>query len=567
MKHLNVSDCRYSLENGMLTVENQLFSTTFDGIVSATSRVADGEGLSEPYLEITAGRTDGSETRFCLWEDLPLVWIPEYREPTLFYIDGDHWRVRNIKLRAFTDENDTLTEENEITLFHGYIQGERHGEIFFFESMLDDRAMVVISENADYTTATLTARRGEVKLENGGNGLVIGYCRVGECERLCRDYQRRARKYHRLVTMSNTWGDRNGSVRVCRDFVLREIDSAEELGVDIVQIDDGWQMGDTAWASERDEQRRRIFRDGYWDCNLDRFPRELAPVVSYAREKGIRTGMWFAPDSRDGFAHLERDLAVLRKAYEEWGIRFFKLDMYWVTNETERDCMLRMLKEIHAFGDDVTVQMDVTRNNRLNYLCGRQYGTVFVENRYTQSGNFFPYGCLKNLWMISKYLPASRFQFELVNPDLNTDCYREGDPFAPCHYSMDYLFASVMLSNPLFWMEMQFLSEKRRAELAPIMAVWKEHREALAQMDVCPIGEKPNGRSITGFCVSENGAAKYLLLFREVTEQCSATVFAPVAAAKTEILAANGECAVAVEDGRICVEFKNPRSYAFVKLS
>ena len=557
-------NCRFVLEHEVLTLGNGLFETSFGGVVSITSRQADGEGLSHPYLEITAKRTDGSETRFCLWEDLPLVWIPEYREETLFEI-RDHWLIRNVRLRAFTDENDTLTEENEITLFHGYIQGERHGEIFCFESLEDDRAMVVISENADYVTATLTARRGVVRLKNGGNGLVIGYCRVGECEKLCRDYLRKVRKYDRLVSMSNTWGDRHGNERVCLDFVCREIDTAEELGVDIVQIDDGWQVGDTN-TCPRDELKRRYFDGNFWECDRVRFPEELGPVTEYARKKGIRVGMWFAPDSHDCFGHWERDMEVLCKAYREWGIRFFKLDMYWVSNDEERERMLAMLRELHALGEDVTVQMDVTRDSRLNYLCGRQYGTVFVENRYTKSGNFFPYGCLKNLWMISKYVPASRFQFELVNPDHNKDCYREGDPFAPANYGMDYLFASVMLSNPLFWMEMQFLSEERRAELAPVMAVWKEHREALATMDVCPIGEKPNGRSLTGFVVSDGEEAKYLLLFREVTDRSSAFISAPVKAAAAEILSANGEVSVEILDGAVRVEFKEPRSYAFVRI-
>ena len=559
-----IKTCTYTVEHEILTLGNGLFEASFGDVLSASACVADGRGLSEPYLEITAERRDGRKTRFCLWEDLPLVWIPEYREETLFEI-RDHWLIRNVKLRAFTDENDTLTEENEITLFHGYFQGERKGEIFCFESLVDDRAMVVISENADYSTATLTGRRGVLKLENGGNGLVIGFCRVGECERLCRDYLRKVRKYERLVTMSNTWGDRHGADRVCRDFVCREIDAAEELGVDIVQIDDGWQIGSTS-TCPKDEQKRRCFDGDFWECDLARFPKEIGPVARYAAQKGIRVGMWFAPDSHDCFGHWERDVAVLRKAYEQWGIRFFKLDMYWVSDDAERDKMLRMLEEIHSFGSDVTVQMDVTRNLRLNYLAGRQYGTVFVENRYTRSGNFFPYGALKNLWMISKYIPASRFQFELVNPDLNTEFYGENDPFAPVHYSMDYLFASVMLSNPLFWMEMQYLSPQRREELAPLMAVWKEHRENFAKMDVSPIGEKPLGRSMTGFLVSDRREARYLLLFREVTDRTSAILSAPVKAAKAEILATNTDASVEILDGAVRMELKDPRSYVLVRI-
>ncbi|MBE6553063.1 MAG: hypothetical protein E7666_01845 [Ruminococcaceae bacterium] len=566
MNQTNLSNCFYSLENNVLTLGNSLFSTTFSNIRSATSKIADGEGLSEPYLEITVTKEDGSLCQYCIWADLPLVEIPSYRDPTLFQLKGEHWIIRNVKLRAFTDDNDTLTEENEVTFFRGMLQGERHGELFFFEDVETDAAIVLISETADYTTTTLRINDYTVSLENGGNGLVLGFCRRGECEKLCRDYQRRARRYNRLVSMSNTWGDRNGSTRVCQDFILREIDTAEELGVDIVQIDDGWQMGDTAWKCQRDEQHRRMFDGDYWACNHERFPDELAPVVQYAAEKGIRTGMWFAPYSRDHFSHFDRDLAVLRRAYTEWGIRFFKLDMYWVSNDIERDCMLRLLREIHRFGKDVTVQMDVTRNERLNYLCGRQYGTVFVENRYSWTANSFPHRILRNLWMISRYLPASRFQFELLNPDLNADKYAPNDPFAPHLYSMDYLFASVMLSNPLFWMEMQFLPERRRAELKGIMSVWKGLQEELAQADVCPIGEKPSGRSMTGFCVTSNGVPAYLLLFREATDRTDAVLSAPVQKAQTKILASNGNCAVRVENGSVSVHFDAPRSYALVQL-
>ena len=128
--------------------------------------------------------------------------------------------------------------------------------------------------------------------------------------------------------------------------------------------------------------------------------------------------------------------------------------------------------------------LDGTNGKRLGYLYGAEYGSIFAENRYTASGNAFPHRVLRNLWMLSRVLPASRLQFELVNPDLNRECYAPDDPFAPVHYDMDYLFAAVMLSNPLFWMEMQFLSRPRRDELARLMPVWRQHRDTLGRADV-----------------------------------------------------------------------------------
>ena len=273
--------------------------------------------------------------------------------------------------------------------------------------------------------------------------------------------------------------------------------------------------------------------------------------------------MWFAPDSRNDYAHIERDIAVLKNAYDNWGVRFFKLDMYYVTTDTEKQKMRDILEAIYSFGDDVSVQMDITRHSRLNYLAAKEYGTVFAENRYTYSANSFPHRILRNLWSVGRFIPTSRFQFEIVNPDLNTDKYEKNDPFAPCHYDMDYLFATVMMSNPLFWMELQFLSEKRRGQLKNIMSVWKDIRDDLIKCDVKPIGEKPSGRSLTGFYASGE-KADYLIAFREVTD--SDTIVLPTDKTDFTLLATNADTDVKIKDGNIAVTFSKERAYAVIKL-
>ena len=317
---------------------------------------------------------------------------------------------------------------------------------------------------------------------------------------------------------------------------------------------------------KRDERGNRIFDEPYWDLNTERFPEGIMPLSKLAESYGIKVGMWFAPSSHDCFAKLERDKAVLTKAYEEYGARFFKLDMYQASDKAHVKKMLSLLEHIYSLGDDVSVQMDVTRYERLNYLCGREYGTIFVENRYTKYGIAYPYKPLKNLWDISHYLPSNRFQFELVNPDLNPDGYTDDDCLAPIYYDMDYLFAGVMFSNPLFWMEIQFLSEKRRAELSPLLKVWKEHRGALADADVLPIGERPSGVSLTGFYVSKDGRPEYLLAFREYTDRDTGVFEIPVGSCEAEVLCSNAEAKVELENGYAKVTLSKPRAYAFIKL-
>jgi hypothetical protein len=154
----------------------------------------------------------------------------------------------------------------------------------------------------------------------------------------------------------------------------------------------------------------------------------------------------------------------------------------------------------------------------------------------------------------------------MVNPDLYTESYAPDDMLAPRFYTQDYLFAAVMLSNPLFWMELQFLSAERREELAPIMRVWKEHRATLSKADVMPIGERPTGCGHTGFYVSTDGKPQYLLLFREMSEKESAEVALPIDSAEAEVLYSNAEVKVEIKNKKAFATFSKPRAYAFIKL-
>ena len=562
-------NCHFSLDNTTLTVGNALFSKAFGSITSAEESLICPKSRSIPYHRVSAAREDGSRVSFDVWDDIPVVRIGDDSENVLFKLVGEHWTLRAIKLNAFTDDVDTLAEEVQYNYFYQGFQKPIAGDIFFFEDPETDKAMIVISETPDWTRGQLRIPQRQdcsVILKNNGYPVVIGFCKKGECEALCRSYFRHVNNCPELVTMSNTWGDCNGRERVCEAFIDKEIDAAHDLGVDIVQIDDGWQQAWTifprTWVDDG-----LYFDDESWKHNAERFPNGIMPLTQKARELGVKIGVWFVPSSRLCFERLEKDKEVLTKLYNEFGVRFVKLDLYQAVSKTHTDKFLELLRHIHSLGDDITVQMDVTRHDRLNYLCGNEYGTIFVENRYTKTANSFPHRVLRNLWTISKYQPSNRFQFELINPDLNKESYREGDPFAPANYDMDYLFASVMLSNPLFWMEMQFLSSERRSQLVPLMKVWKEHRQTLAKADVMPIGEIPSGRSNTGFYVSLNGKPEYLLLFREANDIENAKFTLPVEKADATVLYSNADVSLTVENGVATAKFSKPRAYAFVKLN
>ncbi len=561
MKETTMQGGRYLLSNDELHIESGALLMTVTDALRVESVQTDLCGRAEPMYELTVTRKDSCCERYRFWPGESFVWMPDFSGGALWQLTGEHWILHTVSLYTYTDIRDTLSEEREVHMFARGIP-EQTGQLFCLENPEDGTALVIISETADYQPSHLSVKRGTVLLENGGNAVAVGVCRASKWQEMLRRFFRLSCKRDKLIAMSNTWGDLNYWKRVCASFIEREIDAAARMGVDIVQIDDGWQTGQTADPAIFDEQRRRRFDGDFWKLDSEKFPKGLAPLSEYASSRGVKLGLWFAPDSHEVFAHLERDKAILRRAYEEWGIRYFKLDMFWVHTDADRDCMLDLVETIAGFGEDTAVELDITNGSRLGYLLARRFGTVFVENRYTGSGNAFPHRVLRNLWMLSHYLPAASFQFELVNPTLNLEKYAPEDPFAPVTYDMDYLFAAVMLSNPLYWMELQFLPDEKREALARIMAVWQPLREKLADADVEPIGEKPSGRSFTGFWIRCKDGTSYLLAFREVTAKDACTMVLPCdGAAAGELLISNTDTDCRIENGTAYITFGKARAY------
>ena len=101
----------------------------------------------------------------------------------------------------------------------------------------------------------------------------------------------------------------------------------------------------------------------------------------------------------------------------------------------------------------------------------------------------------------------------MVNNGLYDEKYK-GNSLRPSVYPIDYLFASVMVANPLMWMELSCLSSKSIERLKKIIKVYKDIREDFTDSFVTPMGDKPNGFKETGFLVkAPNGNAYAICLF------------------------------------------------------
>jgi alpha-galactosidase len=326
------------------------------------------------------------------------------------------------------------------------------------------------------------------------------------------------------MLLANTWGDRSADSRIRAEFIAQEVEAGARLGADVIQIDDGWQVGSTSNSVRSKTAEGGVwegyyaFRDNFWSVSPDRFPDGLEPLVTAAREKGMRFGLWFGPDSYNDFANWERDAATILGLHRDLNVDYFKLDGIKVRSKAAE-------RNLHAFVDRVLTEtegrvvfdLDITAEVRPGYFGMVQNGPLFVENRYTDWHRYWPHHTLRTVWKLAQYVDPVRLRMEWLNNERNTEKYA-GDPLAPNTYRADYLFATVMFTSPLGWFEISNLPDAYFAEAGPLIATWKQHREAIFGGTIFPVGSTPDGVSWTGFAsVSADQRSAYLLIFREAS--------------------------------------------------
>ncbi|MEI7945437.1 MAG: hypothetical protein WCJ02_02015 [bacterium] len=372
------------------------------------------------------------------------------------------------------------------------------------------------------------------------------------------------------LLVSNTWGDRNRDSRINEQFALAEIAAGAALGVDVCQVDDGWQKGITAnsaqaakggvwngfWAADPQ----------FWTPHLQRFPNGLEATVAAAKAKGMGFGLWFAPDSSNDFANWEKDAAVMIELYQCFGIRHVKVDGVKAHTKASEINLQHFFSRVRsATKGELSIDLDVTAEVRPGYFGAMQVGPLFVENRYSDWRSWYPHATLRNLWQLSWYVPPQRLRMEFLNPLRNQEKYGE-DPLAPKQYATDYPFATTLVANPLAWFEVSNLSAETAKPIAALAKVWRKQRDELHAGTVLPIGDCPSGAAWTGFC-SRSDTAAQVLVFRERTREATSTLELPIpnGAWKVEHIAGSGEAVW--RDGRLQVTVPEQLHFLWVRLT
>lgn len=464
-----------------------------------------------------------------------------------FAINPLHVRLAEVTLVDQTDGHDNLVFERTWLLGNGEGEIRCRGNLFWLEDTIDGEGLILLklaplphARPVQSEVDLVVSGAGEVSLrghgiagEGDGDGegypaVVLSYSggRVGRIRAL-HDYQRQVRPYvpgRDGLLLSNTWGDRSRDGRINETFIAAEIDAGRELGVEVVQIDDGWERGTSANSVNRDQggvwNGFWAADERFWDPHPQRFPSGIRSTSDRARAGGMKLGLWFAPDSSNDFANWQRDAGAVLRMHREWGVDHVKIDGVKAHTRAGEANLRRFFDAVlDASRGRVVFDLDVTAEIRPGYFGLMHVGPIFVENRYTDWRRYWPHRTLRNLWMLSHYIDPLRLRMEFLNHQRNAEQYAD-DPLAPALYEADYLIASVMFASPLGWFETSNLPAGYRQRVAPLVATWKTHRDAIFAGTIIPIGDEPDGTTWTGFVsLARDSASACLLIFREFNTQ------------------------------------------------
>ena len=503
-------------------------------------------------------------------------------------LPGRHWELTTVRFQDVTDRNNTLVQTETNLLFRqdlrlpGNLLSARDisggGQLIWLkQSPLGSHQLAYPGYDFglkydDWSMVGLGIEANAKPEWTRGYGTALGV--TGNSEQaglmLLREYlkqQRRHQPERDEMMMMNTWGDRGQDGKLRESFALAELEAAQRLGITHFQLDDGWQAG----LSKNSASQAGALWDAWpresWLPHPERFPHGLLPVVDKARELDIKLGVWFHPSNAHDYQQWQQDAEVVLDLHRQYGINYFKIDGIELPTQRAETNLRHFFDTVQQVSQGrVVFNLDATAGQRGGYFFFNEYGNIFLENRYTDWANYYPYQTLRNLWMLSRYVPPEDLQIEFLNKWRNQEKYPADDPFAPAHYSFDYLFAIAMVGQPLAWLEATRLPDEA-FRTASLVRLYQQHNVAFHRGTILPVGQEPSGRSWTGFQSIGDEKQGYLLVFRENNGQAQhnvATWLEPnTPITLTDLRNGEQQPVQTDADGSLLVKLDQPNSFIF----
>lgn len=299
-----------------------------------------------------------------------------------------------------------------------------------------------------------------------------------------------------MMIIHDTWGpaDPGGSQFTEEDFVLKEIPMLADLGVDVIRIDDGWQIN--PWQGDKE-----VF--------LPRYPDGWKNIKASCEQNDVKLGLWVAIQRAK-----QEDLLYNVK---EANVVTWKIDFDHLNDRAAFENRFTKIREIMKAAWMKTQFSFCPEYNhpRYGWYYAKEYGSIYFQNiqeALPEHLIMVPYHVLRQNWLMSKYFNGNKLQTMLQNPKRVDRRYSD----APLH-GHGYCFAMGIPFVPVFFQSAQFLDEEGRQELKELIALYKEHRLNIFESYSFPIGETPDNESWSGFQFVNDGQNEgYLLLFREI---------------------------------------------------
>ncbi len=454
-----------------------------------------------------------------------------------YHFNQKHWKYQSIAFKDMTDQNDNLVFKQSTVPYNG--ASKQLGNLLFCENLLSGFKFFILKESPNGTSQIAypnydfaISNRGlsmpitGIEHHSNGNDFISAYTiTLGVLDKQTngltslRKYLKQSVPYntstHDMILM-NTWGDRSQDGRISEQFIIKEINKAAKLGITHFQIDDGWQQGTSANSAFKHKDKNwDNWSKENWEPNKERFPNGLHPIVKLAKKRNIKLGLWFNPSKENDYATWERDAEIIINLHKTYGIKYYKIDGVSIPTKRAATNFEQFLKRVkEETNGEVFFNLDLTAGVRGGYFSYRYAGNLFLENRYTDFQNYYPYKTLRNLWMLAQYFPPELLQIEFLNKWRNKWIYPKDDIFAPAHYDLEYLFAITMVAQPLAWFEATKLPAEADG-IADLINEYKAIQTELHSGTSLPIGDEPSGRSWTGFQTIVNNESGFFLIFRE----------------------------------------------------
>jgi len=360
-----------------------------------------------------------------------------------------------------------------------------------------------------------------------------------------------------IYIMANTWGSTSNSTDAINAAgeknVLEEIKSQADLGIDVQQIDDGWQNPPPIVCLETKTWRP--------DKHEKRYPEGWKNVRKEAENHKIKLGLW---------AMDKISLEDLIWNYNQAGFEYFKLDFINIKNYSQLKSLIEKVRSFIEFANHkVRVNWDVTENPpRVGYFFAREFGNIYLENRKPNNEPviYKPYLVLRDAWQVSKYLNLNKFQVTVQNID------RINPKKSDAHlYNHQYCVAIALMGSPIFFQETHYYTKQARKEIKRLIALYKKHREEMYKCFVFPIGEEPDNKSWTGFqFYNSDKKSGYITIFRELNNKENKKDIRLKFLAGKEIKLTNLQTgkvlnAQVSKEGNITFKINKPASFRFYK--